>query len=214
MKKSVVLLILCVASFQVMQAQTWDEWFKQTKTQRKYLLRQIAALKVYIDYAQKGYEIVNRGLVTIRNIKNGEFTLHRDFFSSLKMVNPVIKRYGRVADIISLQITILKEGRQTLTRIRDAGQFTPDELSYCKQVFDNLLSECLNSIEELFLVITSGELEMKDDERMKRIDKLYTDMQNKYAFSADFSNEMGVLSAQRVGEQMELNRSKLINGLQ
>ena len=212
MRKVFMLTIILMASLQ-MNAQTWSEWFRQKKTQKRYLLQQIAALKVYIDYAQKGYQIVNKGLVTIRNIKNGDFNIHQEFFNSLKTVNPVIKQYGRVGDIISFQVEVIKESRQVLNNIRDGGQFTPDELDYCKNVFDNLLMECLNSIDELFLVITSGQLEMKDDERMKRIDKLYGDMQNKYAFCSDFGNEMGMLSVHRLGEQMEIGRSKLINGL-
>ncbi|MBK6993319.1 MAG: hypothetical protein IPH34_16520 [Chitinophagaceae bacterium] len=71
----------------------------------------------------------------------------------------------------------------------------------------------MKTIDELFMVITSGELEMKDDERLKRIDKLYADMQDKYSFCSSFSEEMGLLSVQRMGEQMEINRSKILNDL-
>ncbi len=80
-------------------------------------------------------------------------------------------------------------------------------------MFDNLLEECVNTIDELFMVITSNQFEMKDDERLKRVDKLYFDMQDKYSFCSYFSEEMGLLSVQRLGEQIEIHRSKLINGL-
>jgi hypothetical protein len=63
------------------------------------------------------------------------------------------------------------------------------------------------------MVITSNQLEMKDDERLKRVDKLYFDMQDKYSFCSSFSEEMGLLSVQRLGEQIEIHRSKLMNGL-
>ncbi len=52
--------------------------------QKKSLLQQIAALKVYIDYAQKGYSIAKEGLTLIGNIKNREFDLHSKYISSLK----------------------------------------------------------------------------------------------------------------------------------
>ena len=39
------------------RAQTFAEWFRQSATQKKYLLQQIAALQVYIGYVQKGYSI-------------------------------------------------------------------------------------------------------------------------------------------------------------
>ena len=34
-------------------AQTWEEWFEQKETQKKYLRQQIAALTVFLDYAKK-----------------------------------------------------------------------------------------------------------------------------------------------------------------
>ena len=39
----------------------------------------------------------------------------------------------------------------------------------------------------LFGLITDGEQQMKDDERIKRIDKLYADMQDKQMFVQVFS---------------------------
>ena len=210
--KTILIILLLTAN--AVNAQTFEEWAQQKKTQKKYLFQQIAALQVYIGYVKKGYDVVNKGLTTIRNIKSGDFNLHRDFFRSLKQVNPKISKYAKGADIVAYQLRIMKQTNKTLQGIREAGQFSTDELDYCKTVFDNLLEECFKSIDELLLVITSGELEMKDDERIKRIDILYAHMQNKYAFSCSFSEEMGLLSMQRLGEQIEINRSKILNGLQ
>jgi hypothetical protein len=212
--KSIVFIFLaiCFAEHNI-NAQTLEEWTQQNKTQKKYLLQQIAALQVYLGHVKKGYDVVGKGLGTIRNIKKGDLNLHRDFLGSFKLVNPAIKKYAKVADVIVLQGRIIKETKKTLQGMREIGQFTTEELDYCKIVFDHLLEECLQRIEELLLVITSSELEMKDDERIKRIDALYTDMQSKYAFSSSFSEEMGLLSIQRMGEQMEINRSKILNGL-
>jgi len=203
MKKVFVIVLACLIASVLANAQT----------QRKYMLQQIAALQVYIGYAKKGYTIASKGINTVQNIKNGDFNLHRDFFSSLKNVNPKVSKYVKVADIIAYQGRIIRNTKQTLQAIRETEQFTTEELDYCKRVFDNLLDECVKTTDELLMVITSGELEMKDDERLKRIDKIYTDMQDKYSFCSSFSDEMGLLSVQRMGEQMELNRSKILNGL-
>jgi hypothetical protein len=186
---------------------------QQKQTQRKYLLQQIAALQTYISYARKGYTIVSKEVNTVRNIKTGDFNLHNNFFSSLKNVNPKISRYVKVADIIAFQLRIIKQVKLTLHSIRETKQFSREELDYCKQVLDNLLDDCVKTVDELLLVITSGKLEMKDDERLKRIDNIYIGMQDKYSFCSSFSDEMGLLSIQRFGEQMEVNRSKIINGI-
>ncbi len=213
MKKILLIIAVVLSSAGAVHAQTWDEWFRQKKTQKKYLLQQIAALQVYLNYAKQGYEIADKGINTVRKIKNGDFNLHRDFFGSLKMVNPAIKRYAKVADIIAYQTRIIKQVRQTILNVQETKQFTPEEFKYCKDVFDFLLAECLKTIDELIAVTTSGEFQMKDDERLKRIDTLYTEIQSKYAFCSSFSEEIGLLAVQRFGEQMEINRSKMINGL-
>ena len=141
-------------AFHSSSAQTTDEWLNQKATQKKYLLQQIAALQVYIGYAKKGYNIVSGGVNTIRNIKNGDFNLHRDFFNRLKNVNPAIRWYAKVADIIAYQVKIIKQTKITIQQIRETKQFTEAELDYCKMVFDNLLDECMKTAEELILVTT------------------------------------------------------------
>jgi hypothetical protein len=213
MKKIVLLATTGLFAFHSSNAQTFDEWFNQKSTQKKYLLQQIAALQVYLGYAKKGYNIATSSINTIRNIKNGDFNLHQDFFNRLKNINPAIRRYAKVADIIAYEVKIIKQTKVTLQQIRKTRQFTEAELDYCKQVFDTLLDECIKTVDELILVTTSGELEMKDDERLKRIDWLYADIQDKYSFACSISEDMGLLAVQRLGEQMEINRSKLINGI-
>jgi hypothetical protein len=154
------------------------------------------------------------GLQTIGEIKKGDFNLHFGFIDSLKKINPAIKGWAKVADIIACQLRIIKNAKQTIKNVREAGQFTDAELDYCQIVFDNLLDECLKNIDELLMITTDGELTMKDDERIRRIDKLYADMQDKYAFTCSFSNEMGVLSAQRISERADIKASTIINRME
>jgi hypothetical protein len=213
MKKISLLTLALFAICSNLCSQTTDEWLNQKATRKKYLLQQIAALHTYIGYAKKGYDVANKGINTVRGIKQGDLNLHRNFFSSLKNVNPKISGYVKVADVITLQFRIIKQTKQTIQGIIETKQFTNEELEYCKQVFENLLDECVKAIDELILVTTSGTLEMKDVERLKRIDNIYRDMQDKYSFCSSFSDEMDLLSVQRMGEQMEINRSKTLNAI-
>lgn len=107
MKRLFTLILFALFSL-TPKAQTLAEWFQQGGTQKKYLLQQIAALQVYIGDVQKGYSIAKQGLNTISDIKNDEFNLHKDYFNSLKIVNPKIKNYSKVADISVLQVNIIK----------------------------------------------------------------------------------------------------------
>jgi hypothetical protein len=213
MKKIIIAAAIAVASASETKAQTFAEWFNQQSTQKKYLLQQIAALQVYIGYAKKGYNIVSGGLHTIRDIKKGDLNIHNTFFNSLKAVNPKIAKYQKITAIISYQIRIIKQTKETIGYIRETKQFTPEEIEYNRKVFDFLLKECMESITELLAIITPGELEMKDNERLTRIDKLYTDIQDKYTFCIVMSEDIALLAAQRMGEYRDIQKSKRINGI-
>ncbi len=180
----------------------------------KRLIEQIAALQVYIGYARQGYTIANKGLTTVRNIKKGDFNLHRDFLSSFSKVNPKIKGYTKVAAIIALQIRIIQETKECLRGVKEAKQFSQAEIDHCSLVFDNVFTSSLANIEHLLAIIQDGELQLKDDERLKRIDALYADMQDKYAFCASWSAEMGLLTVQRMHQRADIELSKRLNGLQ
>ena len=213
MRKVVLILLVLMACFKSLSAQNFDEWFHQKKTQIKYLLQQIAANEMYIQYLQKGYKIAESGLTTINDIKHGDFNLHNDFFTSLKTVNPKIKGLAKVADIIALQLQIVKEAKSALQHIRASDQFTSTEVTYLQNVFNHLLDECSKDINDLLMVITSGETEMTDDERIKRIDKIYADMQDKLSFSRSFTSGAAMLAMQRRQEKTDVMVSKKLNGV-
>ena len=167
MKKiSIILFIMFFVNRS--HAQTWDEWFNQKSTQKKYLLQQIAAFEAYLSYAKKGYDIANKGISTISSLKKGELNLHQTFFGSLKIVNPKIKNAAIVADIIALQISIIQQFKRSINNCKKSGQFTNDEVGYIGKVYANLIIECLKDVDELISITTDGELQMKDDERIKR----------------------------------------------
>lgn len=209
MKKVLILFALCCAmSCTDATAQTWDEWFRQKKTQRRYLAKQIALLKVYLGYLKKGYEIADKGLTTIHNIKNGDFNLHRDFFGSLKNVNPHIRNSAKVADIIAFQIYIIQSIRQVNNFCKNNEQFTPEEIRYVAAVYSNMLFLCDASISELLMIIGTNQTEMKDDERLMRIDRLYDDMLDKQAFVKAFDSDVRLIAREREREQHSIERMR------
>jgi hypothetical protein len=210
--KKVLLIIALIMGIQVCYAQTWDEWWRQKKTQINYLFKQIAALQVYTEYLEKGYKIAKDGTHLINDIKHGDFDLHSDYFSSLKSVNSTIRHSSRVSEIISIQTSIIRGFKKLLSYCEHSGQFTAEELKHIHSVYESLTKECSKDIDELVLVITSGELEMKDDERLKRIESIYNAIQDQYAFTQSFCNETSMLAFSRISEQMEINRSKKLMG--
>ena len=209
MKKIWIVLIGILLNYNI-QAQGI---FNQKAGQIKNLIKQIALLQVYIGYLEKGYDIAKKGLNTISDIKNGDLHLHLDNFNALKTVNSKIKKYAKVADIISLQLQIIQVYKNTVKQIKSNNLFNTNEVEYVSNVFTKLLEQCASNIDELIALTTSGAYEMRDDERVKRIDALEADMQDKYAFAQNFGQGAQVLSLQRKREKNEVQTSRLLNNI-
>lgn len=191
------------------RAQTWGEFFKQGKTQKKYLIEQIAALHIYGGYLKKGYDIAGQGINTVREFKNGEFGLHSAFFGSLEAVSPAIRNSTKIKEVIVFQLEISK----SLNGLKSNEWLSNDDLSYIQDVKDKVIKECGNDLEELLLVITSGKVEMTDDERIKRLDKVYAAMRDKAAFAQSFCNQAGLLIRQKESAQRSINQQKRYYGI-
>ncbi|MCS3732575.1 hypothetical protein [Mucilaginibacter dorajii] len=185
-----IIVLVCCSS--AIQAQTFAEWFKQTSTQKKYLLQQIAALQVYTGFLEKGYGIAKSGLGTIKNITGGEFDLHLLYISSLKQVNPVIRNDKRVGGILSMQTELQKR----FNELEGLNVLPADNQAYINSVKQTITVLCLKDLDELELVITSGKLEMKDDERLQRLGKVYESTLDKYAFTQQFTTDVILLVIQ------------------
>lgn len=164
------------------------------------MLKQIAKLEIYIIDLEKGYKIAREGLTTIGEIKKGEFNLHSLFFSSLQSVNPSVAKYSKIALIISDQLSIISSFKTLIQYLNKSGKLTNSEMQYVETVFTNMVNECTKNLNALIAVTTDGKLEMTDDERIRRIDGIYDDMEDKYAFTQSFISKTGLLVYQRNDE--------------
>lgn len=203
--KKIILVLLLLGFFR-------GNMHAQAKQQRM-LLQQIAALQTYIGYAQKGYSVAKKGLGTINDFKRGEFNLHTDYLTSLKQVNPKIKKYARLTEIIALQLKIIKSYKSLYQKIRQDDLFHGDEVDYIKSVFERVLENCDDNIDELLTIVSDGTLEMKDDERIKRIDTVYQNMLDSYAFCESFGNQTKLMALSKAMELKEAKTSRDLRGI-
>jgi len=185
----------------VSYGQTWNEIFRQKKTQKQYLLKQIAALQVYIAYAKKGYDLVGDGVHLVKDITGAEFSLHKAFFASLGVVSAPVSASPVVGEILErgLSVIVALKGWK-------AEELNGNDRAYVSLVKANVLAECALELEELLMVITSGKLEMTDDERLQRLEGLRLSMEDKYGFALSFSGDLKRLLGQREREQHAIDQ--------
>lgn len=215
MKKLTIMVLVTAFSLctTAAKAQTWSEWFRQKKTQKKYLMQQIAALKVYISYAQKGYKIYQQGLGSIGNFTGGEFGLHGAYFASLEAVRPEIKGYSKVAGIMAIQEEIARKYPEYLQMFDSSDFLNAAERKYIRSVYGRLLADIVVGIEMLSAVTVDGSLKMTDDERIEMLDLLHAETQEMYVFFSRFSEEAKALALLREKEQRNINNSRVLHGI-
>ncbi len=209
---SVLLVGWLAISPMALSGQTFSEFFRQKKTQRKYLRQQIAALQVYIGYAQKGYSIAKEGLDMIGGLKNGELDLHSGHFLSLQKVDRNIREHIPIAGLIASQARMEKD---TEGKIDDlSGGLTQGELEYIERVANNILAAAKDILDQIITLCTDGYLQMTDDARLSRIDALYVRFRDHHGLLQKFRNGAVSLALGRLREESATGKARLLYGLQ
>lgn len=164
--------------------------------------------KNILNEMKKGYTIVSNGYGAIKNIAEGNFSLHEVFMDGLMLVSPEVRKYGRIADIITYQNRIISEYKSAFAHYRSVGLFNTGEMEYISRVYGKLSAQSLDNLDDLLTVITSSKLRMSDEERLQAIDRIYADMQDKLLFVRNFNEKATVLLLQRQRESKGINTVK------
>lgn len=211
--KKLTAIVVCSLFVQSLLGQTFDEWFRQEKTAKKYLREQLAALKMYGDVLDKGYAIAKNGLAIIGNIKRGDFRLHQEYFSSLQSVNPAIQDWPEIRAIMNLQVNLVLE-IQTIRAALEKEQYLQlEEKVYVRSLLDNVAGESLHHIDDLLALIHSGLATLKDDQRMLRLESLSDCLQKDAVFLKKLREATVKLGRQRSSDQYDIDRFRQIEGL-
>jgi len=166
-------------------------------------VEKLSQLKSILSDMKKGYNIVSNGYNSVKNIAQGNFSLHDVFLNGLWLVSPEVRKYHKIPEIISAQAALVSEYRSAFKRFNSSGNFNASELSYLSKVYKRLFDESLDNLDQLAMVITADKLRMSDDERMQAIDRIEADTQDKLIFLRSFNRETSILNSQRQQERAD-----------
>jgi hypothetical protein len=178
--KKVMLIALSVMMMVNVQAQTFSEWFRQKKTQIEYYTKQIAALKMYNDLLLEGYGIARDGLQVVSDLKQGDFDLHNNYFTSLKAINGSVTtdRARNQYDAILQHCKAVNALIETLPG---------PQQGYANNVIMALQTKAGEHYREYQLLTNSENYQLTDDARLRRIDAMLCELDNQYAFAKQFN---------------------------
>lgn len=180
--------------------------FAQSQEVQQLLLNveKLSQLKNILSDMKRGYEVVSKGYNAVKNITQGNFSLHEVFLDGLWLVSPEVRKYYKIADIIKFQADIVSEYKSAFRRFNSSGNFSVSELEYLSKVYKRLFEESLDNLDHLAMVITANQMRMSDEERLRAIDKIFSDTIEKLEFLRSFNESAGVLGLQREREKREV----------
>ncbi|MGN6354816.1 MAG: TerB family tellurite resistance protein [Parafilimonas sp.] len=201
MKKLIIIITFLMSSqFSFSQAQEIAQLLLDVE--------KLTQFKQILSDLKKGYEILSSGYNSIKNISQGNFSLHETFLNGLLEVSPAVQRYERIADIMQYQLRIVKEYKAAFSQFKSDKHFTAGEIDYMGSVYSRLFDESVESLSDLITVITAGKLRMSDDERISAIDHVWDEVQDQYGFLKAFNNGTALLSLQRQKDEQDVDVSK------
>jgi hypothetical protein len=207
MKTSKIIFKIGIVVF-LMLGPVRSSFAQSTEVQQLLLnVEKLSQLKNILEDMKKGYSVLSNGYNAVKNISQGNFSLHEVFLDGLMLINPEIKKYRKVADIISDHKRILSEYKNAFDRFKASGNFNASEIAYLGRVYKQILDLSLDNLDELATVITASKLRMSDQERLAAIDRIFDKVQDKLMFLRSFNAQGVVLSSQRDRQRLELKRS-------
>lgn len=176
-------------------------------------LQKLNQLREILDRMYDGYRVVSEGYGKVKQVTSGNFRLHDLFLDGLMQVSPAVRRYRRVADIISGQLRLVSEYRSAYARFSRSGRFSEQQLAYLAGVYSRLFNDSLESLDELLLIITARQLRMSDDERLMAINRIYDDVSGKLTFLRAFNTQQNLVAIGKTSEESEIKTLKRLHGI-
>lgn len=200
----------------------WILWFlvpyqkvaaqEQDAQQLLLNVEKLARMKEILEQMKSGYEVVAKGYLAVQNISAGNFDLHKVFMDGLVQVSPAVRNYYKVSQIVRWQLDLVKTSKATIKGVRGNNLLIPGELDYISKVVGNLMKGSLKQMEALAMVLTSGNLRMSDEERIKAIDHIWDETGAQLSFLRSFTNEAKVLLIQRQKERVDNAATRKLQG--
>jgi hypothetical protein len=198
--KKVGLLSFVLSAFSFLPCHAQEQEIEQLLLN----VEKLTQFKSILSDMKQGYTVLTTGYNAVKGIAQGNFSLHETFIDGLMLVSPEVKKYGRIADIISCQSAIVSEYKSAFNRFKASENFNLSEIDYLGKVYGQLMSQSMDNLDELTTVITSNQLRMSDDERLQAVDRIYADTADKLQFLRNFNKQAGILNLQRQKERADV----------
>jgi hypothetical protein len=170
---------------------------------------------IWLQNAQKTVEneLSRLKLAEIGNWVEKQRDLYENYFDELWRVKAALGFYHRVKELTQKQKTLLFEYRQAYDLFRRDPHFTPDEIAQMQRVYSGILNACAVNLDALSLVVNAFTTQMKDAERLERLEAAAILMDQQLNHLRQFTRGNQLIALQRATERGTIIHFKKLYGL-
>ena len=139
--------------------------------------------------------------------------LYADYFDELWKVKSAIAYYHRVKEIIEKQVQLVNEYKSAYALFKQDKHFTPEEIKYMGKVYEGILNESVENLDQVYLVINAFATQMSDAKRLEIINGAGDKLEQNLTDLRQFNNGNKMLSLQRASEQNDIDVVRKLYGL-
>jgi len=144
---------------------------------------------------------------------NKQKKLYSDYYQELQKVKSVITTYQEVKDITQQQLELVKEYNTAYSQFKQDKNFSASEINYMGQVYNGILNESVQNLNELLLAINSFTTTMADAKRLEIISSTARKMNSNLTDLRKFNNQNMALTMQRAKENNDIQTTQQLYGL-
>ncbi|NLR78026.1 TerB family tellurite resistance protein [Chitinophaga eiseniae] len=167
-------------------------------------IEKLSQFKRILQDMYQGYKLLTDGYDKVKNIASGNYRLHEAFLDALYQVSPEVKKYHKVAEIIQYQIQLSKQYKDAMRDFRSNSGFSINELDFLDNMYSNISKASLKNLDDLLAIITPNTIRASDEERIKVIDAIHSEMLEKVDFFKRFTSSSIIMDMQKRKEASEI----------
>lgn len=177
--------------------QTYDEIFRQQKTQERYNLEQLSASSLYYASLKKGIELTASGLKTVQALKNKSFGLDSTFIHALGLPGSSVRLSASSCDVVQLEASTVRAAGSGKKEAAALPAGSTAERNYLLGIYDRVIEDCNAQSDQVSSLILSHNLKLSDADRLVRLTHLHQEARDTYLFVQQFRRKVTLLGHQR-----------------
>jgi hypothetical protein len=178
-------------------------------------IQKIQTETIVLQDAQKQLENVMQQtqLTAITDWVQQQKDLYANYYAELWQVKSAIATYSKVTALIEKQARLVLEYKQAYGRVQQDPHFSAAEVSHILRVYQGILKESVDNVNQLALVIKALVTQMEDGGRLRIIDAASDRVDRNYSDLQRYTQENTLLSLQRAKDQQDGDMIRRLYGL-